>query len=100
IVKLVKIEPDFNFYVPNVFTPNDDGRNDTFLPVTRGLKFYTIEIFNRWGQLLFKTKDAEQGWNGTYNGNNCQQDVYVWKITLSTLSGELKEYKGHVTLIR
>jgi gliding motility-associated-like protein len=99
-IKIINIEPDFNMYVPNAFTPNEDGRNDIFLPVLRGVKFYNLSIYNRWGTKIFETSDVETGWDGSFSGEPCQDDVYAWKIKVSSHAGEAKEKTGHVTLYR
>lgn len=100
IVKAINIEPNFNVYVPNVFTPNGDGNNDTFKPVISGVKMYELLIFDRWGNRLFSTSDQNASWDGTYAGQNCKDDVYVWKIKVSSFSGEMKEMNGHLTVYR
>ena len=99
-VKVVKVEPDFNVFTPTIFTPNGDGNNDLFLPVTRGIKFYSLSIFNRWGQLLFETTDDTLGWNGIFNGKDCEQGTYAWTLNISSLSGLQKQFKGSVLLAR
>ena len=99
-VKVVKVEPDFNVFTPTIFTPNGDGNNDLFLPVTRGIKFYSLSIFNRWGQLLFETTDDTLGWNGIFNGKDCEQGTYAWTLNISSLSGLQKQFKGSVVLAR
>jgi gliding motility-associated-like protein len=97
----IEILPEFNFYIPNAFTPTGNGLNDIFMPKIRGVKEYEFLIFDRWGQLFFKTNDITQGWDGTYKGSKCQQDVYVWKISFRDLvEMEYQTYVGHVTLIR
>jgi gliding motility-associated-like protein len=100
IVKTIKVEPDFSIYIPNTFTPNDDDKNEVFLPVLRGEKLYTLQIFNRWGTKIFESKNPAQGWDGTFQGESCKQDVYTWRIRVSSLDGEAKEYTGHVLLHR
>ncbi|MCC6371145.1 MAG: gliding motility-associated C-terminal domain-containing protein [Bacteroidia bacterium] len=100
IVKTIRVEQDYNFFVPNVFTPNGDGKNDLFVPVSRGVKQYTFRVFNRWGQLIYDGIDKNLGWNGIYNGRDCPEDVYVWKASVLTKAGDIKEYSGHVTLYR
>jgi gliding motility-associated-like protein len=100
VIKTIKIEQDFVIYIPDVFTPNGDALNDYFLPVTRGINKYSMKIFNRWGEILFETANVEQGWDGSYRGEVCKQDVYAYKIILSSNTGDQKEYAGKVTLIR
>jgi gliding motility-associated-like protein len=57
-------------------------------------------IFNRWGELIFIANSVDQQWDGTYNGNKCLDDVYVWKIKYRDLNGIDYELIGHVTLLR
>jgi gliding motility-associated-like protein len=99
-VKIVNVNPSFTFFAPNAFTPNGDERNENFTPVTRGVRSYELRIYNRWGMLLFKSNDSAEGWNGRFSGEDCKQDVYVWKVNLTTLSGDIKQYSGVVTLLR
>jgi len=94
------IRSEYAVYVPNAFTPNGDGVNDTFNALGVGVTDYEMLIFNRWGQLIFTTDDLMKGWNGTYNGNAAQPDVYVYKIRATDYHGNVKDYVGHVQLIR
>jgi gliding motility-associated-like protein len=100
VVKNIAIEQDFVMYVPNAFTPNGDDNNDIFLPVIRSAKKYSLQIYNRWGQLLFSTTDLPQGWDGTFSGEPCKEDVYNWRIVLSSNRGTVKEEVGSVVLYR
>jgi len=72
-------------WMPNVFTPNGDGVNDVFLPVYNPdvpLTFQ-MKIFNKWGEELFSSNSLTQGWDGTYKGKLCTEDIYSWIITFS-----------------
>jgi gliding motility-associated-like protein len=104
ICQNVLIDQEFIIYVPNAFTPGGgDLINNKFMPIVKGedpLK-YSFMVFNRWGELIFETSYASQGWDGTYKGIMSKQDVYVWKVTcLDASSRELHEYIGHVTLVK
>jgi len=93
-------------YVPNSFTPNGDGVNDDFIP--KGINFdeqgYEFLVFDRWGELIFKTNNATEPWNGTRNNtmHDAQIDVYVWKVTYVDHFSGIKQdpLVGHVSLIR
>ncbi len=87
---------------PTAFTPNGDGRNDVFLPLgIRYVKKMTIEIWNRWGQLVFSSTDPTKGWDGNYQGTSVQTGVYAYVVNYQTTSDqEEKVIKGNVTLIR
>jgi gliding motility-associated-like protein len=97
-----------NAFMPDKSGPNDgyyvsgDPRNHIFYPAvaTGDLIEYEMMIYNRWGNLLFVSKEAEQGWNGYYNGVLCPQDVYVWKIRCHFKSGSIVTKTGDVTLIQ
>ena len=92
-----------SLYVPNAFTPNDDGVNDVFKVEAIGLIEFEAVIFNRWGQEIYKWNDVADGWNGMkYNGSNLsQEDVYVYKITSRNLCDKNKvQNVGSVTVFR
>jgi gliding motility-associated-like protein len=99
-----------NIRIPNAFTPSlegpssgsiyDDGRNDIFYPVTEGVVEYKMQIYNRWGELIFETVDRSRGWNGYYKGKICPQDVYIYKIDFRFWDGTETSKFGDVTLIR
>jgi gliding motility-associated-like protein len=94
------------FYVPNTFTPDGDNFNQIFTPVFySGYDPYNFEmlIFNRWGEIIFETKNAEKGWDGSYGlgGVKVQDGIYTWKITYKNPeTDERKIAFGHVTLLR
>lgn len=98
---IVRILPEFRFWIPNSFTPDDNSRNDVFKPVTIGISQYEFQVFNRWGQRIFKTNTVDEGWNGTYKELECPQGIYVWKISFkNVLSEETELHLGHVMLLR
>lgn len=68
VSKPLVVLDDFNIYVPNTFTPNDDGKNDVFLPKGSGIIKYELYVFSRWGEKLFYSTDIEKGWNGKWGG--------------------------------
>jgi gliding motility-associated-like protein len=90
-----------DIFVPTAFTPNDDGRNDTFKAIPIGIReFKYFEVYNRWGQRVFFTTNPSTGWNGIINGIAQQTDIYVWRAAGITFKGNLIERKGTVVLIR
>ncbi len=98
---LVKVYKGVTYYIPNAFTPNNDGLNDVFRAIAPGIQQTNyFRIFNRWGKLMFETHDATKGWNGTYLGAQQPSAVYVWVIKGLDVSGKIVELKGTVTLIR
>lgn len=99
----VIVEPDFAFYIPNSFTPNADGTNDLFFGSGYGINTYEIWIFDRWGNLIFNTKDINEGWDGTVQGKSgqlVQIDTYVWKVVLTDVFNKKHKYIGSVSMIR
>lgn len=97
----VKITPEFRFWIPNSFTPDDNARNDVFMPVTIGVINYEFLIFDRWGEKIFKSTSSEEGWNGSYKGLECPQGIYTWKLKFTNVATEKEEtHLGCVTLIR
>ncbi len=87
--------------VPNAFTPNGDGLNDIFKPLTDlSLTQYSFTIYARWGQVLFSSKDLSVGWNGQFAGKTMPAGTYVWQLNYQTLAGQSFTEKGQVTLIR
>ncbi|MCC7303553.1 MAG: gliding motility-associated C-terminal domain-containing protein [Bacteroidia bacterium] len=105
ITQVVEIKPDFTFYAPNAFTPNNDGYNDVWLP--EGVHWdntsYELYIYDRWGNLIFNTTNPTLGWNGRVDNTGSsivQEDVYVWKVVLKDNFKLLHQYVGHVSVIR
>lgn len=81
IIKPVAIHGNCAVYIPNAFTPGNDGRNDFFKPISvKPVEDFEFRIFNRWGQNLFFTKDLGQGWDGRYNGLPQGAGVYIWMM--------------------
>ena len=89
--------------MPTGFSPNADGMNDEFFNpgFSPDVKNYNLLVFNRWGQLVFKSADFAKGWNGTDGaGNIAPQGIYVYKLNVETRSGKAFDYTGNVTLVR
>lgn len=97
----VLIRPEFLFWLPNAFTPNNNELNDVFKPVLLGVHDYSFLIFDRWGEKIYEAKDLDDGWNGCYKSKLCSNDVYVYKITFrDDVGGNYHQYIGRVTLVR
>ena len=100
--KNVNIYSNCYLAVPTAFTPNGDGRNDVFR-VLNAVKAEDLEltVFNRWGQLVFRTKDWKQGWDGRINGAPQPTAVYVWLLRYTHRDTKKRvEQKGSMTLVR
>lgn len=89
------------FYVPTAFTPDKNGINDTFLPIISGvLTGYEFTVYNRWGQIVFKTKDSHIGWDGTYKGVKQNGNTFIWVCTYQFYNQPVQIKRGTVVLIR
>ena len=99
-VKVFKVAA--GIYVPTAFTPNGDGRNDFFRPVSLGLKSLGVfRVYNRWGQLLFNDTNAESpGWDGNYKGHKQEPATYIWHAEGIDHRNEKIKKRGYVVLIR
>jgi gliding motility-associated-like protein len=100
----VVIDPIMVFYAPTAFTPDGNGINDEFTVKADGVDHSTFEmrIFNRWGEMIFISKDIYKGWNGAKMniGALVEEDVYVWKVNFKDFKGLPRQYIGHVTIIK
>ncbi len=106
VTQNIEVKDAVIYYVPNSFTPDEDEFNPVFKPVfTSGFDpmDYKMLIFNRWGEVVFETRNVEYGWDGTYLGINglVKEGDYIWQIDFkTTLSDERKKITGSVTLLR
>ena len=97
---------NLNVYIPNTFTPNGDGLNDTWGPIMReyiyaGYQVTRISIYDRWGNRVFTTEDPTEQWDGTVNGRVVAPNtVYSYIIIITDIYGYNYEYSGHVTVLR
>ncbi|MCU7547540.1 gliding motility-associated C-terminal domain-containing protein [Chitinophagaceae bacterium LB-8] len=89
------------FYVPNIFTPNGDGRNETFKPVLYdNTKQYRFSVYNRWGQLVFTSSEPGKGWDGRINGKSQDANVFLWTCTYQFSGEPVRSEKGTVVLAK
>jgi gliding motility-associated-like protein len=98
----LRIVPDVFIYIPNTFTPNDDGTNESFRIYGRGLVEGTLFIFDRWGEMLARLEKDQPfvvGWDGRYNGEPVKQDVYTYKAVVKDTKGDYHEFLGHVNVV-
>ncbi|MEL6654506.1 MAG: gliding motility-associated C-terminal domain-containing protein, partial [Bacteroidota bacterium] len=87
-------------FVPNAFSPNNDGNNDRFVIQGLFLEDYEIQIFNRWGRLIFASQNVGDSWDGTSEGRALPEGVYAFVVTGKDEFGDEIERKGTVTLVR
>lgn len=95
----VRVSKDWNIYVPNTFTPNGDEVNDAFLAYGYGIISIDLQIFDRWGERIFKEEDTHTGWDGKKGGVVCEQGVYTYKMSILIMTGQRAERVGHVMLL-
>ncbi|MDP1622576.1 MAG: gliding motility-associated C-terminal domain-containing protein [Bacteroidales bacterium] len=96
----------FEYFIPNAFSPNGDGINDVFRVngLYKNIKFSMI-VYDRWGQLVFKSENVDKVWDGTYKGQICPPETYVWIVNIGFLGQDIITngdivFKGTVTIIR
>jgi gliding motility-associated-like protein len=102
IVKCLKVEAPATFYIPNTFSPNGDGCNDVFKGYGLYVKEFQMDIFDRWGNQIFHSKDINRGWEGSLNnnGNTLAEDTYIWKVKVMDTSRNEHNYIGRVNLLK
>jgi gliding motility-associated-like protein len=121
VTKFIRINPDITVFIPNAFYPQTKGVvgsgstlplsecevngipcNRYFFIQAQGFESIEIYVYNRWGKLVYESKDIKQGWDGTdmKSGGECQQDAYVYQIFANSFSGKRYQYSGSVTLLR
>lgn len=87
-------------FVPNVFTPNGDGKNDVLFVYGNYVSSIQFRIFNQWGQLIFTSDNISRGWDGKYNGQQQPVGVYAYSLKVTLQDGTIINKKGSISLIR
>lgn len=95
----VIVSKDWNIYIPNAFSPNGDGINDYFMPKGYGVSEIKLNIFDRWGALIFVSDTENPGWDGKFKGLLCEQGVYVYQVEVTSMNNKKLFKTGHVTLL-
>jgi gliding motility-associated-like protein len=96
----VVIEPAITLYIPNAFTPNEDGNNETFFGHGVGIQEYEMWIYDRWGENIFYSAKMENAWDGTYKGAPVEAGLYIYKFYVLDVTGQDHSYTGGVQLLR
>lgn len=100
-IRYDQVEPCCNFSYPNAFTPNNDGKNDVFRVVTYGNdEHFSLSIYNRWGQRVYYSGNAKEGWDGRINGREADAGTYFYVLRAKCLTGHEEQRKGELTLVR
>ncbi|GIV22884.1 MAG: gliding motility-associated C-terminal domain-containing protein [Bacteroidia bacterium] len=99
--KAIVVVAPFALYIPNAFTPNGDGVNDSWSPIFRGaVKTLRWRIYDRWGLLIATGEGPTARWDGTKKGEPCAEGAYVYVVEGETLTGEKLTRSGTITLLR
>ena len=88
------------FYIPTAFTPNGDGINDRYNIITDGTTQFRLNIYNRWGQMVFTTTDPQEGWDGKFETIPEEMGTYVYALQIIFKNGVSRVHHGNITLIR
>ena len=102
-INVVFSDCDCAIYIPNAFTPNGDGFNDVWKPVVCPVQTYELMIFNRWGEMIWRTDEQTEPWDGRVIGGGdvvAQDEVYIYLVKLGIDGGNSKRITGTVTLLR
>ncbi len=95
----VTVIKDPNLFYPTGFTPNGDNLNDTFNVFGQYVTAFQMSIFNRWGQLLYTTRDLDQGWDGTFNGQTMPEGTYTFVAEITDFAGRTFRKSGSFFLL-
>jgi gliding motility-associated-like protein len=99
----MEIKPDCvsKSFIPTAFSPNGDGLNDVFRPTLINFEDYKLQVYNRWGELLYESKDVKAGWDGTFRGNPVQDGVYTYIMRYKTTEDmQWQNVGGVLTILR
>ena len=87
-------------FLPNTFTPNRDGINDELELLGKYVEKMNLQIFNRWGELVFEANDQSETWDGSYKGNENWPEVFVYTLYVKCIDGQEYKSKGDITLVK
>jgi len=100
IINDLEIDCEYFVYVPNVFSPNNDGNNDVLFVYGDGILSLSMKIYNRWGNKVFEITDVNQGWDGKYKGKDQNTAVFVYVLDVTFINGKYSSLSGNVSLIK
>ena len=97
----IAVEKPLALYAPNAFSPDGDGVNDFFSIKGQGAENFSLEVYNRWGQMVYQSDDLNEQWNGEYRGSQVPMGTYVYQVKAINVSGDKTMVKkGSVVLVR
>jgi gliding motility-associated-like protein len=94
-----EVVPYMTIYIPNSFTPNGDGLNDTFGVYGEAIKEFQMQVFNRWGQMIFESSNVDNRWDGTHEGIQVPQGSYVYRVIAKGITGKRTTKDGTVNIV-
>ena len=98
---LLRVYQGIRYYVPNAFSPNNDGINEVFRPIAVGIiSTEWFRVFNRYGQVMYESSNMQNGWDGSFKGVRQPIGNYIWSIKGKGRDGKMIEIKGNVVLVR
>jgi gliding motility-associated-like protein len=98
---VINVVEEYDVHIPTAFTPNTDGVNDWFYSVTYGIKELNfLRVYDRWGKLLFESKDLSTKWDGMVGGSQCPIGTYVWEFEGTRYNDRIVNLVGVINLIR
>jgi gliding motility-associated-like protein len=86
-------------FVPDAFSPNNDGNNDKLF-VRGSIKDFTFSVYNRWGEMVFRTQNQTDSWDGTYRSKELDAGVFVYYLSGFDAAGNTINKKGNITLVK
>jgi gliding motility-associated-like protein len=102
-IMTMEIVPDIIFYTPNSFTPDDDEHNQSWIFYIEGIDFanFSLQIYNRWGEVIWETNDVKAQWDGCYNEIKVPAGSYPWKASFKAIDNDDKiQRTGLINVIR
>jgi len=98
-IQITRIQRE-ELFVPNAFSPNNDGLNDKFVTPGWFIRDYKLTIYNRWGEKLYESNSIYDNWDGSYEGKIVENEAYVYIIETMGIDLIKRNYKGNVTVVR
>jgi len=102
ISQTIEVESDVILYAPNTFTPDGDEFNQQWFIYVDGIEMesFELQIYNRWGEIVFESFDPKAKWDGTYHGKVVPQGTYIWNIRVKDIKNDVKyDFDGHINII-
>ena len=101
IIKTINIHPEYTVFIPTAFSPNKDGLNDIFEVKGKGITLFRMQIYDKWGGIIFESTNINLGWDGTdYVGNKINNGIYPYHVLVHDHNSKPWIYNGEVKLMR